>query len=247
MGGIYFASSATTGNQALNNVIHDVTHNWQNPDGYGAHGIYFDQGTSNVIARNNLVYRISGAAFFQNFSDNVSDTYPQNNVVDNNIFAFGNKTTQRGGDNPSSFSFTHNIVYYDVAQVQGGKWSCYDVGKTGMPVPCSTRFLLDYNTYWDLAGGSKFITTVPPTYSVDHYSLAEWQNLGEDLHSVMQDPLFVNPAYPNDDFTLRTGSPALATGFVPFDPKLAGRTSIDLTVPSVPQAFPLQVMEATAY
>jgi len=247
MGAIYFATSATTGNQALNNVIHDVTHNWQNPDGYGAHGIYFDQGSSNVVARNNLVYRINGAAFFQNFSDSISDTYPQNNVVDNNIFAFGNKTIQRGGDNPASFSFTHNVVYYDIAQVQGGKWSCFDVGKSGVSVPCSTRFVLDYNTYWDLRGGSKFITTTPPSYSVDHYNLSEWQVLGEDLHSVLQDPLFVNPSYPNDDFTLQSGSPAIGLGFVPFDPKLAGRTSADISVPDVPAAFPLQTMDPSAY
>src|SRR5205807_2220586 len=32
MAGVYFASSATTGNQVLNNVIHDVTHAWQDPD-----------------------------------------------------------------------------------------------------------------------------------------------------------------------------------------------------------------------
>lgn len=247
MGGIYFASSATTGNQAINNVIHDVTHNWQNPDGYGAHGIYFDQGTSNVVATNNLVYRTSGAAFFQNFSDSVSDTYATNNVVNNNIFALGNKTIQRGGDNPSSFSFTHNIVYYDLAQVQGGKWSCYDVGKSGFPVPCATRFLLDYNNYWDVAGGSKFITTVPPSYAVDHYSMTEWQGLGEDAHSATQDPLFVNPSYPNDDFTLQSGSPALALGFVPFNTKQAGRISTQFTLPPVPAAFPLQLMDPSAF
>ncbi|HZP64081.1 MAG TPA: right-handed parallel beta-helix repeat-containing protein [Terriglobales bacterium] len=247
MGGIYFATSATIGNQVLNNVIHDVTHNWQDAEGYGAHGIYFDQGTSNVVARNNLVYRTSGAAFFQNMSDVVTDTFPTNNVVDNNIFAFGNKTIQRGGDNPASFSFTHNIVYYDVAQLQGGKWSCSDVGKTGQPVPCSTRFYLDYNTYWNVSGSLMFITTDPSTYVVTRHNFSEWQNMGEDMHSVIQDPLFANPNYPNDDFTVQASSTAFSRGFVPFSYSQAGRTTNAFTPPVVPPAFPLQVMSPTAY
>lgn len=247
MGAIYFASSGTTGNQVLNNVVHDVTHNWQDSDGYGGHGIYFDQGTSNMVARNNLVYRTSSASFFNNLSDHVSDVYPQNNLVDNNIFAFGDPHTMlRGGNNPSSFNFVHNLSYFDQGKPQGGHWSCYDVGGSGQPVPCSTRFFLDHNLYWNTTGKAPlFVTTDPTTGEETSYTLAQWQALGEDTHSKNQDPLFANAG--SDDFSLLPGSPAVGLGFVPFDPSLAGRTTTTLTAPAVPAAFPLQLMDRSDY
>ena len=45
--------------------------------------------------------------------------------------------------------------------------------------------------------------------------LAEWRKMGFDTHSVIADPLFVNPA--NDDYRLKPESPALKLGFVPID------------------------------
>ncbi len=249
MGGIYFASSATTGNQVLNNVVHDVTHDWQDSDGYGGHGIYFDQGTSNMVARNNLVYRTSSASFFNNLSDRTNDTYPQNNLVDNNILVMGDPhTIQRGGNNPSSFTFTHNVVYYDLGKPQGGSWACYDVGGSGKPVPCTTRFTLDNNLYWNAAGKALTFMTTDLSGQQTTYTLSEWQGLGEDMHSQSADPLFANPTYPADDYTLLPGSPAPNVGFVPFDPGQAGRTTQTITVPAtVPAAFPLQLMDPTTF
>ena len=45
--------------------------------------------------------------------------------------------------------------------------------------------------------------------------LAEWQAMGFDTHSVIADPMFVDPV--NDDFRLRANSPALKLGFQPID------------------------------
>src|SRR5581483_3846871 len=126
MGGIYTSNSDTKGNQTLNNVIHDVVHD-PGPGGYGGGGLYFDQGSSNVVAKNNLVYRVSGAGLFVNFAEVFDGNTPQNNVVTNNIFAFSKKRLlQRGGESRNTFSFTHNIVDYDQGQIQAepGKWSC---------------------------------------------------------------------------------------------------------------------------
>ena len=249
MAGIYFASSATKGNQVLNNVIHDVTHAWQDPDGYGGNGIYFDQGTSNVIARNNLVYRTSSASLFNNMSDRTSDTYPQNNVADNNIFAFsGLYALNHGGVNPSSITLTRNVIYYENG-LQGGKWTCFDVGKTNKPVPCSTRFALDSNLYWNPNNKSlSFITTDPQNPKTrTKYSLSQWQFVGEDIHSQNADPLFVNPSYPADDFTLQSGSPAMKTGFVPFDASQAGRLTTPEAPVVIPASFPLQPMAPGNY
>ncbi len=47
------------------------------------------------------------------------------------------------------------------------------------------------------------------------YSLAEWQALGFDQHSVFADPLFADPE--NGDYRVRPESPALKLGFKNFD------------------------------
>ena len=50
--------------------------------------------------------------------------------------------------------------------------------------------------------------------------LAAWQKRGHDIHSIVEDPLFVNPD--KLDFRLRKESPAFALGFKPFDFSKAG-------------------------
>jgi hypothetical protein len=47
-----------------------------------------------------------------------------------------------------------------------------------------------------------------------------WQELGYDKHSVIADPLFVDPR--NNDYRLQPNSPALKIGFQPFDYSQAG-------------------------
>ena len=56
--------------------------------------------------------------------------------------------------------------------------------------------------------------------SVGGGTFADWQKRGQDLHSVVGDPLFVNPA--EDDFTLKPGSPAFGLGFKPIDTSKIG-------------------------
>ena len=236
------------GNQVLNNVVHDVVHNWKDADGYGGNGIYFDQGTSNVVARNNLVYRTSAVGLFNNLSDRSNDTYAQNNMVDNNIFAFNSqRVVQRGGDNPSSLAFTHNVVYFNTGRIQGGHWSCLDVGEGGQSVPCSTRFLLDNNVYWNAAGGGVVFLTTSLNRQETMYSLPSWQMLNEDVHSLGTNAQFGGPGFPADDYSLMPGSPALRLGFVPFDPREAGRTTQGPSVPAVPVAFPTQLKDPTSF
>ena len=51
--------------------------------------------------------------------------------------------------------------------------------------------------------------------------LTEWQRIGFDAHSVIADPLFVDPEH--DDYRLQPNSPALKLGFVPTDTSKIGR------------------------
>ena len=240
MGGIYTSTSDTQGNQILNNVIHDVVHD-PGPGGYGGNGLYCDQGSSNVLLKNNLVYRVSGAGYFQNFADIIDGDTPQNNVLTNNIFVYPKKhLLQRGGENRNSFTFSHNIVYYDQAKMQAepGKWSCSN--------DCTDYFLLESNMYWNTKGGKpEFITTgrENPRRDINRHSFSEWQSMGEDKNSVIADPMFADPRPPQDDYTVRNTAAAREIGFVAFDPKEAGRSHPVLKAPPVPPAFPLQLLD----
>ena len=129
-------------------------------------------------------------------------------------------------------------------RVRGGEiWSC--TKNDGTAVPCTDRFVLDSNLYWSPNRSPlTFITTdddnlMKPT----EHTFDQWKALGEDVHSINEDPRFVDPTYPADDFRLRPDSPVSKIGFIPFDPNQAGRTSSELKAPTVPQAFPIIVLD----
>jgi hypothetical protein len=68
-------------------------------------------------------------------------------------------------------------------------------------------------------------------------AFSQWQSLGEDLGSVVADPMFVAPFYPSDNFSLRSSANASKVGFVPFDLTAPGRTAGATTVPDVAGTF----------
>lgn len=66
--------------------------------------------------------------------------------------------------------------------------------------------LWDYNLYWQ-SGGE------PVRFM--RYTFDDWKTKGLDVHSVIADPLFVDPARKDD--RLRPESPAFRLGFRPTD------------------------------
>jgi len=70
------------------------------------------------------------------------------------------------------------------------------------------------------------------------FGMSSWQAIGEDRNSIIKNPLFRDPSYPIDDYSLLNGSPL--PGFRVFDPNEAGRTNLFLQPPPIASAFPTE-------
>ena len=248
LGGVYFNTDpAATGNQVLNNRIHDIDDaSALDADGYAGQGIYLDANTANVLVENNLVYRTTAVSQSQTCGPQSAHT--PNSIV-NNIFAYGRKgIKQEGCAAPSSgvlqFNFSNNLIYYDRGYVQTGYVYCMDQ-------PCTDVQNYHNNMYCYAASANcalppnPFFTTGASgrTQTTYYASLQAWQSgTGEDSGSVVQNPGFANPTYPDDDYTLKE-SPGV--GFVVFDPKQAGRTNPVIVPPAVFGTFPISLFNPT--
>ncbi|MCC6443165.1 MAG: right-handed parallel beta-helix repeat-containing protein [Armatimonadetes bacterium] len=183
MGGIY-TLGMQPGTVVRGNVFHDIA-----GIRYGGWGIYFDEGSTHIVAENNIVYRTTHGGFHQH--------YGKENTVRNNIFAFGrDQQIQATRPEPHTrFIFENNIVYWrEGATIAGG------IG--------DYHFSFDRNLYWKEDGGD---------IRFGDLFWEEWQAKGLDKNSVKADPLFRDVS--KDDFTLKPGSPALKLGFKPIKKK----------------------------
>lgn len=187
MGGVYHLGVAP-GTVIENNLIHDIK-----SFSYGGWGLYTDEGSSYVVLQNNVVYRTKSAGFHQH--------YGKENVVRNNVFAFGGEAQvmRSREEEHQSFRFENNIVYWSDAPLLGSTW-------------VNNHFVFDKNLYWRTDG---------KTVDFKGQILADWQNKGQDLHSLIADPLFVNPL--KDDYRLKAESPAFKLGFKAIDLSKVGR------------------------
>jgi hypothetical protein len=190
MGAVY-TLGIQKGTVVRNNLIHDV-----NSHSYGGWGLYTDEGSSDIVMENNVVYRCQSATFHQH--------YGRDNVLRNNILAFGkeHQLMRSREEEHISFVFTNNIVYFDSGDLLGSYWS-------------NNNFRMDSNLYWDARPGAS-----PASLKLKDATFADWQKRGHDLHSIIADPLFVAPG--KFDFRLQRDSPALRLGFKPIDVNAAG-------------------------
>ncbi len=186
MAGIY-TLGLQEGTVIRNNLWHDSA-----GFRYGGWGIYFDEGTTHILAESNVVYRTTHGGFHQH--------YGKENMVRNNIFALAREhQIQRTRPEPHlSFTFERNIVYWDRGRLFGGNLS-------------DTNYLFNQNLYWHVGGGE---------VRFDKWLFTEWQQRGQDTNSLIADPKFIDPA--KDNFTLQPDSPAFKLGFHPINLKNVG-------------------------
>jgi hypothetical protein len=193
MGGIY-TLGVQPGTVLRGNVIHDIV-----KSSYGGWAIYLDEGSSHMVVENNICYRTSENLFNLH--------YGRENIVRNNIFAFGGDGLVSYGRFEAHLGYTcqRNILVSDGRPLFLGGFG-----------PAEHLITSDFNLLWDVSGREP-VANYTGFYrpSGDTLGLAAWRALGHDRHSVVADPKFRDLAA--FDFTLAPDSPALALGFRPID------------------------------
>jgi len=109
------------------NLCHDVS---RAPNGYGAWGIYTDEGSSQILIENNITYRTQDAGYHHH--------YGRESIIRNNIFALGQESQFRRTRKEPNLNFTieHNIIYWKEGELLNGDWGG------------DNQFHLDYNLYY---------------------------------------------------------------------------------------------------
>ena len=209
MGGIY-TLGVQPGTVLRGNVIHDIQ-----KCNYGGWGIYLDEGSSHILVENNVCYNASTQAFNQH--------YGRENIVRNNVLAFGEQTQVSLGraEDHNSFTMERNIL---IAKGQPA-FSCDPRGRQERP-----GFKSDLNLFWDLEGEVRVAITGDYDQEarwqvMRAFTTEEWRALGNDRHSLVADPccrdLLAN------DFALREDSPAFGLGFEAIDVSDVGPRLMD--------------------
>jgi len=190
MGGVY-TLGPSEGTSVSHNLIHDVT-----CFTYGGWGLYTDEGSTGITMEGNVTYDTTDGGFHQH--------YGKDNIIRNNVFAFSEEyqVKRSRAEDHLSFTFEKNIIVFDRGELFGSNWT----GTTA-------NFLNKDNVYWDTSAR-------PVTFTDKKLPLAEWQKKGQDLGSVVADPLFVDAT--KRDFRLKPGSPALALGIKSIDVSAMG-------------------------
>jgi hypothetical protein len=185
-GGIYTLGQQP-GTVLRGNLIHDIS-----CYGYGAWGIYPDEGSSEMRVEHNLVCGTKKAAY--------STHYGRDTLVQHNIFALSQADHLGLGKRElhRSTVFRHNVCLPATGRVTGAGWQ-------------AAHYTVEKNLFWPLDGSS---------LTFNGQSVSGLQAEGQNGGAVVADPLFTDAA--GGDFSLRPDSPVKAIGFRPFDWRGAG-------------------------
>lgn len=186
MGGIYTLGTQP-GTRIRGNHFHDIA-----AFGYGGWGIYFDEGTSEVVASGNLVARTTHGGFHQH--------YGKDNVFEGNVLLDGRdaQIQRTRVEAHSSFTFRKNLVAWTAGELFAGDLK-------------GRKCTFEQNLYWRASG---------PEIGFAGGTFAEWQASGMDAGSRIAEPGFVDPA--NGDWRTKEGGAARAMGIEGVDVRGAG-------------------------
>lgn len=173
MGGIYLLG-VQPGTVVRRNLIHGI-----HCANYGGWCIYLDEGSSHVLVEDNVCHDAATQAFHQH--------YGRENVVRNNIFAFGARGQIATGRVEPHLSYTmeRNIMI-------GAGRPAY-VGGTGASDPHNLNMCSDLNLVWDTTDTPAFAgigraDAVEPDGPIKPIPDSEWRGMGHDRHSITADP-----------------------------------------------------------
>ena len=157
LGGIY-TLGISDGTKIESNTIHHIS-SYVPEQG---HGLYADEGSSNLIFSNNIVYNCSGAGFHLH--------YGRNNTLQNNIFAM-NKTAQiscSGAEQHKMLTICNNIIYFEGDKPLAGPWEYIWAN-------------MHHNAYWSSDSDAVLFAG---------RNLKEWQDYHRDEKSIIENPKF---------------------------------------------------------
>jgi hypothetical protein len=208
MAGIY-TLGASPQSMLEGNRIHDVTR-----DKYGGWGIYYDEGSSGYVARNNLLYRLQDGGFHQHYG--AENVFANNVLLDAAEVQWGpsrvdTPTTPGKVTDRTAVTFERNVV---------SGWGAASVVRaetTANVVPAhADKLKAADNLYWN---GGKPVRFGPMSFDA-------WRKAGLDAGSVVADPK-LPPDVDRPGWRVPDDSPAVKLGFVPFDVSAAGRRTPD--------------------
>ncbi len=194
MGGIY-----TLGIQPDTVISENIIHNVgcdEGKYGYGGWGIYLDEGSSEILVEKNLVYDCSSQTFHQH--------YGKDNMIRNNIFAFGGEgqfRITRNEEHNSLFLYNNILVGDDSVMY----WNTISLD----------WFKDNNNLYWDYNTFGKTVFSGNSTSIFDSENILAMYGRGYYNNAILADPLFKDAE--NRDFTLAENSPAFDGGFEPWE------------------------------
>ncbi len=167
MGGIYTLGNHD-GTVIERNWFHDIA-----ARKYGGWGIYFDESTTRIVARDNVVERTTHGGFHQH--------YGRDNLVERNLFVDGRdaQVQRTRFEEHTSFTFRRNVVLFEQGELFAGDLTHGNV-------------VFEENLYWRRDGGAiRFAGG----------SFADWQARGLDARSRVIDPGFVTRPWSRWTFT----------------------------------------------
>lgn len=169
-------------------------------------GIYLDDCSSNCFITGNIIVRVAHA---------VQIHLGKNNCVENNIavdceslLLYVDTVSRRPGNEAMADFMTGNRTCRNILYTRHPNAVLFAMNKwTDRQIASS-----DDNVFFSPIGEE---CRIGGTAFPEALTLAQWREMGYDVHSVVADPLFADPE--KEDYRLRSESPALRLGFEPID------------------------------